>query len=209
MATYGQLCAKIADDLARPGYADQIRAAVQAAIAFYEAEPFAWSEKILTLPGAADSDTIALVTVTQTLPVRKVRSVRLLSPQLWSLRPAHTDWIEARQDGSIKGDPTHYAWAGFDTLRLYPIPHRDYVLRLLADCDQPPLTADGDANFWTTEGFELIRAHAKADLLANLIRGGAGREEATTCLAQAALHLSRLKGKLVARLPHVLRGDAF
>lgn len=207
MATFGDLCNKIVDDLARPNLAGQVRDAVQAAIRFYEAEPFAWSQQVLTVQGAADSDILALVTPEQPLPVRKVRAARLVSPQLWLLRPAHMDWIEARQDGSVRGDPTHYAWLGFDTLRLYPQPHRDFTLRITADCDQPPLQADGDSNFWTTEGFELIRATAKADVLANVIRGAAGREEAASCLTQAAMHLARLKAKMARRLPGVLRGD--
>lgn len=207
MATFGELCNKIADDLARPNLMPQVRDAVRAAIRFYESEPFAWSQQVLTVQGAADSDILALVTPEQPLPVRKVRAARLVAPQLWLLRPTHNDWIEQRQDGSVKGDPTHYAWLGLDTLRLYPQPHRAFTLRITADCDQPPLVAEGDSNVWTTEGFELIRAHAKADLLANVIRGAAGREEAASCLTQAALHLNRLKAKVARRLPGILPGD--
>lgn len=202
MATFGTLCAKIADDLARPGLLSQIRDAVHAAIAFYESEPFAWSRQTITAIGAADDDALPLPS-----GVRQVRSVRLVAPQLWALRQAPADWIEARQDGNIKGDPTHYAWAGQDALRLYPIPHRVCTLRLLVDCDQPPLLEDGDANLWTSEGFELIRAHARADVLANVIRGAAGREEGMASFQQAALHLSRLKLKLQRRGTGLLRGD--
>lgn len=202
MATLGALCNKIADDLARPNLLPQVRDAVQAAISFYESEPFAWSQRTLVVPGAAGDDALPLPS-----GVRQVRTARLVQPQLWALRAADAAWIEARQDGSIQGDPTHYTWAGQDALRLYPIPHRAFTLRLLADCDQPPLTEDGDSNLWTTEGFDLIRQHTAADVLANVIRGAAGREEAMARFQQAALHLSRLKLKLARRTTGRLRGD--
>lgn len=207
MATYGDLVSTIVDDLSRPNLETQVRAAIKSAIRFYEAEPFSWSQQALTYQGVAGDDTMFLVTPTQPLRVRKIRSMRLMQPQLWLLRPTTMEWIEQRQDGTIVGDPTHYAWLGLSEVRFYPTPHRAFTLRVVADTDQKALVADGDSNFWTDEGFDLIRAHAKADVLANTIRGEAGRAEAAACMAQAALHLDRLKAKMARRTPGVLRGD--
>lgn len=141
-----------------------IQNAIQSAIAKWEREPFYFNEYYDTaffttvssteFYGVAAAPAIATVVNIERLHI-------LIASRRYSLVPRR--WVYL-QDVSISpsttGKPTDYAYFA-SQIRLYPIPDGAYPVTITGTKQFTALSADGDANVWTQDGYDLIRAEAK------------------------------------------------
>lgn len=98
-------------------------------------------------------------------------------------------WIEDnRHNVSYQAEPEKFAAQG-TLLRIWPVPDDAYELMLTYHYDLTSVSvsaSDAATNAWMTDGFELIKSRAKADVLENYVRG----QEAAL---EASLHRNREK----------------
>lgn len=163
---YGTMQNRIADEIARTDLGAQIRDAIQSAIRLHESERFWFNESEATASTVAGqagyavpSDFLEADDLTLTV-----------SGNRYPLVPRGYDWLrQVSVTEASRGRPG--SWAIYaDQLWLYPVPDGAYTLTLSYLKRLAALSASGDTNAWMTHGEELIRARAKADLFANVIR---------------------------------------
>lgn len=178
-ATYIQLQTRIADeigdrsDLLAPLLSTNanspIKRAIASAIAKWERERFYFNE-------VYNSATPLFTTVAgQELYTSSDAAGIASAPEIDELRAllsgsrvvlTRRDWNELEDwsaNPSQRGQP--YDWAYFgQQIRLYPIPDGAYQIAASRMQRLTSLSADGDANVWTQDGFDLIRCEAIAVL---------------------------------------------
>ena len=168
---YGSLVTRIRTDLNRGSAHDnRIRQAIIDAIRFYRSTRLGWNQKRAeTL--VQDGDEFV------DLPPDWIEIDQLVLEEDNTRDPLIErtyDWIEERRrTRDLSGRPTDYAIQARQ-LRLYPPADQSYslVMSLLYELRDVSLSAsDGTTNAWMTEGEELIRKHAFADLLVYYIAG--------------------------------------
>lgn len=195
--TYGDLQTRIADELARSDLTAQIRLAIQSAIRHHERERFYFNEAVATfatVPGQAWYGAADLAVIPD---IVEIDSLRLTAgASVYTLTRRTLDAIEdADAAPAVQADPTDYIYYR-QQLRLWPTPAQARLVTLAYVQRLAALSADGDTNAWTGEADELIRARAKADLYANVIRD---LQEAAPMRALEAEALARLRGETVQR----------
>lgn len=160
MSTYGIMQDRIADELHRTDLTSQIQLAIISAIQHYESKQFWFNETRATASTIADQEYYEL-------PLDFVEMVSLKltdNGNIHTLTERTYEYIEnAMTNTSYTGEPTDFAMYG-DLLRLYPIPDAVYTLTISYKKTLADLSATADTNAWMTNGEELIRARAKADL---------------------------------------------
>lgn len=161
----GSMVARIRSDLNRGSAHDsRIKQAIVDAIRFYRSYRLGWNQKrVETLIQEADEFV--------DLPDDWLEVDQLVLEDDNSLDPLNErtyDWIDERfRDRNLSGRPTDYAIQNRQ-LRLYPPADQSYslVMSLLYELRDVSISAsDGATNAWMSEGEELIRKHAFADLL--------------------------------------------
>jgi len=183
--TYLTLQQNIADELGdrqdllsplsdRPLASSPIKNAIQAAIAKWEREPFYFNE-------IYSADLFSTVTG-QELYTTSGGGSNLLgtSPDLLRLHikisgnryPITLRSWQYLEDTSanptVTGQPFDYAYLA-TTMRLYPIPDGVYPITISGTQRFAPLVSPGDANAWTKDAFDLIRAEAKLYLAREIL----------------------------------------
>ena len=163
---FGTMQNRIADELARTDLTAQIQSAIRSAIAFHESERFWFNEGESTASTVAGTQAYAvpsdfLEADALTVTVSGTRAPVTLRPWAWMRAVSVTT--------TSRGRPTDWSYYA-DQLWLYPVPDNVYTLTLSYLKRLPALAASGDANAWMTEGEELIRSRAKADLFAHVLR---------------------------------------
>lgn len=188
MPSLGTLKARILNELKRPSLTAEVAASVSDAIAFYSTTRF-WFNEILD-----ESVTTEASTASYAIPAnfrRLLRAEITISGQRNQLCGT-MGWDEYRDltaSGANTGQPTDLCFYGTN-LYPYPIPNDAWLLSLSYCSSLGDLANDAASNAWTVEAEPLIRARAKYDLLANVIRDMTGEVER----AQAVEHewLARL-----------------
>jgi len=166
MSTYGELTAKILDDLDRDDITSQAQDAIQAAIA--EFTPRAWwflearataqtvdGQEFFPLPDDYESELMLSIDYgNNNVPM----SERTMA------------WMEGVQsDSSRTGRPTDYCiWD--EQLRFYPVPDGAYTLTMSYRRQLPKMETSSASCAWSTEAFELIRRRAEVDLADTYLR---------------------------------------
>lgn len=176
MSTYGTMVERIESELVREDLSAQIRTAIKSAVAFYESKRFYFNEGRATLTTEAEREYYGLP-----LNFQKPEALSIeRSSNYWRPLTLRTwAWIEEKPRYNLSfSAPVDYAvFAG--QLRLYPIPDAAYRIELGYTKSLPAFSADDDSNAWFTDGEEIVRLHAKADLLLNVIRGPEAIQEAS------------------------------
>lgn len=189
--TLGDLKARIADELDRSELTSQIALAIDDAITEAASNRFWFNEvRGLEIPLYAGqeyyySDDYAALT--------EIDSVYLtIGSQRRNMYPVNSLDIDQWRDGTAaSGEP--YRWARYGTnLRVYPTPSINYSLFVDGVTRFAALPDDAQSNAWTNEGEKLVRAIAKRELLANVIRDF---EEATAQQQLVTNALNELLGK--------------
>lgn len=170
MTTYGTMQTRIADEVTRTDLTSQIQNSIQTAIKKYEREEFYFNVTtgtFLTVAGqeyygsAANSDipNIARL-ISATIDIGGEESL---------LEIVGYEEIERLSDGSSRADPDKVAYYT-QRVRLCPIPSAVRTITLTYVDRFTELSAAGDTNAWMTDGEEMIRTCAKADLFNHVIR---------------------------------------
>ena len=172
--TLGDLKARIADEIARADLTSQIALAIDDAIDEAASHRF-WFNEVRgvffpLVPGQeyyASEDIDAMVEIDD-LWIS-------VNGQRRNLRPVSDAEIDCWSNGTPpQGEPYCYSRNG-NSLRFHPIPQQAYVLSFDGSTKFTPFQDDTDWNAWTTQGERYVRALAKRNLYANVIRD---REEA-------------------------------
>lgn len=201
MASYLDMQTRIADELDRSDLTAQIKKAILSAVAHYERKSFYFSETSFTFStvagqeyyGTADAAAIA------TSP-----SIERLNGTFNGLRMALTkrtfDYIDGISliPSTSRSQPFDWAYRA-EQIRLYPIPDNVYVLTAFNVPRLTALSADGDSNAWTNDAEELIRTHAKLDLIENVIKASDMEAEVITLRARERMALNALFSESASR----------
>ena len=167
MTDFGTLTTEVLDDLKRSDLTAQAQTKIKSAIKYYERRKFWFLEQRSTttlvdgqeyygLPADFRDESSLVITVNNwTYPLNK-RTYEIL--EAWFVKSA-----------TFTGYPTDYAIYD-EQLRLYPIPNGAHVMTLSYYKQLATLSAATDANAWTSEGAELIKARAEKVLYAQTIR---------------------------------------
>lgn len=192
MATWGNMKARIADELARTDLTDQIAAAMKSAVRHYRwAERFWFHEVVSTFTTTAsqseytDANTSYILLYAPGFDAVTVTDGTDVTPLI---RKTHAEILDMDTDSSYTGKPVYYDIYR-DRLRLFPTPDDTYTIsvhfkknwisqgfRTFPYAGVPPTGIDDTSpddlaeGFWTTEAEELIRSRAKVDLFENVIR---------------------------------------
>lgn len=168
---YGSMVSRIRTDLNRGSAHDnRIRQAIIDALRFYRASRFGWNQKRAETLIQNGDEFLDLPPDWIEVDFLSLEDDNTRDP----LNERTYDWIEERtRSRDQTGRPTDYAIQNRQ-LRFYPAPDRSYslVMSLLYELQNVSISAsDGATNAWMSEGEELIRKHAMADLLVNYIKG--------------------------------------
>ena len=88
-------------------------------------------------------------------------------------------WIDENKEWSQYRSRPYVVAVQADQFRVYPIPDgQTYSILITYTYELPKPSSDTDTSAWFTDGEELIRTHAKSDLLENSIRGESAFMEA-------------------------------
>lgn len=167
--TLGDLKARIADELARADLSAQIALAISDAIDEASTHRFWFNEvRGMTFPLAAGQSFYASADIDAMTEIDDLYLV--INGQRRNLRPANDSDVDWLEDGTgPTGEP--YLWSRYGNgLRFYPTPRQSYSVTIDGSTRGLPFANDLDSNFWTLTGERMIRALAKRDLLANVIR---------------------------------------
>jgi hypothetical protein len=181
--TYGQLQARIADEVLGSPTATQIQQAIADAIATFEGMQF-WFSDVRYYGSTGSSSNLQAVQGQEVyggldLPslagMPQIKNVQVIAfNNRYSLNPRTVKWIDdASVSQTWQGLPTDLANSGGVGFRLYPVPNANYPLILDATIRFPPLSADTDFNAWTNRAEGLIRQEAKRLLFTNITRNSA------------------------------------
>lgn len=178
--TYGQLQARVKNEVLGSPTPTDIQNAIGDAIQEYERETF-WFNTSRYFGDIAGSGS-DLSTVQgkefysyQDLPLLinapHISKILVLAySNRYPLFNRTNQWIDDQSLSSTwRGMPTDWSWIG-GSVRLFPVPDAVYPLILDATIRFAPLTNDADYNCWTNEAERLIRIEAKRLLFRDIIR---------------------------------------
>ncbi len=170
--TLADMRTRIMDELQRTDLAGQINNAITEAADYFRRDAFFRND-------AQDSSTTTVAGTSVYAAPADVVEIRQLaitvSNTKYPLRLRSWEYINAEDSNAaapVQGPPVEYAVnlpASGMSIRLFPTPNGAY--RLQYDYIQiiPAPALDGDSNFWTMEGREMVRAYAKYLLRMNLL----------------------------------------
>lgn len=199
MANYGDLKARIADELADSTISSQIILAIDTAIKHYERKEFYFNTKtgtFSTVVGqewygtAANADIpnlVKIISMTRTVQGYK-RPIDIVP---------FTE-IDKWQDNAATGDPEAAAYFN-KQIRLYPLPNSVVTVTMAYVYRLDALDADADENAWTSDAEELIRQKAKAIVAADVLRD-ADIYQAATEMERIAYNALRSESRRSVRL---------
>lgn len=155
------MIARINDELGIPVIAPRIPNAIQAALRFYEAERFWFTEGESTASTVVGQQNYAVPTDYLEGDMMTVTDDDLR----YRLKRRPWTWYRAKLiDPDFKARPDDWAYYA-DQFWLYPIPDKVYTLTLSYLQRLTVPTSYTDTTDWFTHGEELIRSRAKYDLL--------------------------------------------
>jgi hypothetical protein len=171
LATFGEVVAKIREDLNRGSDADsRIKRAIADAIYFYRAKRVGFNIKRAYAVVTSGNEYVSLPTDWIEADFLQLQD----GTRREKLEEVTYDWIEDQHvDENERGEPYKYA-IQHRTLRLYPSPDRSYTLMFSFHYELKDVSvsaSDGATNAWLTEGEQLIRKHAMAEMYVNYIGG--------------------------------------
>ncbi len=197
-STYGDMKARIADELKRSDLTTQIEQQIQSAIAQYDTVSFFFNELAYGTFSTVASQEVytSAVIPTDIVAIDALTVIYGSTRQIVRRRP--WAWLEQWQPGtSTGGPPTDYAYYG-QAIRLYPIPTTVMTLNIAYLQAVAAPTADADVGPWMNEAEELIRSSAKRRLFQHVIEDEAAlqlmRAAETEALSDLTSQTARLVG---------------
>ncbi len=186
ITNYGQMQSTIAYEIGdRSDLTSQIKLAIQTAIAKHERTRFYFNEVndingFSTVSGQEYYSASDYALIGSMVHIDKIHA--LVSNNRYTLEPRTWQYIEDYAvNPTVQAPPTgisDYAYYA-ETLRFYPIPDGAYPITLSGTKRFAALVNDNDTNVWTCDAEALIRAEAKLDIYANILKkdGDAQRQK--------------------------------
>lgn len=188
MANLGVMMADIRREMRRSTMDTQIKSAIIAAVDYWKDKRFRWNESTFTFSLASaqyeysstDSASIGYLTEIDDLKLS-------VSNEEWHPDKRTIAYVAGLYDANISGDPSDYAFYRA-RIRFYPIPSRTLTATVLGvmellDTNQSSSfqrlsrtisdiasVPDSYTTAWFTDGYELIKSHAKGYLYKNMLR---------------------------------------
>lgn len=212
MATFAEIVTKVAGDLKISTLNDEIKAAINEAIDFYDSERFWFNGNKRDLSfstvasqeyyGSADNVLIPrLVTIDG---VRIIEGSNASATTGYRLSPFESEQMSIPV---VSGRPVAYSF--FDQqFRLYPVPSAVYTVRVVGFYTLPELSADADTNVWTTYASELLRKSAKRRVEMDILKDSDGAS-VTAAGEAAALNELRLRSIMMAGADRIIPQSMF
>lgn len=172
MATFGEIIAQVANDLARTNINSEIGDEVNNAIRFYDTKRVWFNERrdiTFSTVAAQEEYTSADNAYIDDLIKIDGMFTTLGSGDKWIMTPMDAVWRESLTPPNDPGRPTHYTYIN-RVLRLWPVPDAVYTVRVMGWYRLAALSADSDTNIWTQEASDLLRLSAKRRVLANVVQ---------------------------------------
>jgi len=174
MSDYLTMQTRIQDELKRGNLSSQIQNAIISALRFYKRHKFRFNVARATADTTADIEYYGLPDDFIELDTMVLQEGQEL---VFMTERSHY-WIDQEKGWADYRDRPRVYSVQADEFRLYPIPDGVYELTLTYHYELPEPSADTDTSSWFTDGEELIRTHAKVDILENIIRGPESLQEA-------------------------------
>lgn len=201
MASYLDMQTRIANELDRSNLSAEIKKAILSAVAHYERKTFYFSETSFTFAtvagqeyyGTADAAAIA----TSPNIERLNAAYNGLRVELTKRPFSYINRISVVGTTS-RAQPSDWSYRA-KQIRLYPIPDAVYTLTAFSVPRLTALSADGDTNAWTEDAEELIRTHAKIDLIENVIKPSDMEAEVITLRSRERIALNALFAENASR----------
>lgn len=196
MTTLAVMKARIADDLARSDLTTQIATAISDAIEFYKPQRFFFNEtrssSFVTIAATSTYTSSSDADIGLWMDLDGVYLVDSSGYMDEMERFLPTD-MELLLDASApSGEPWAYTYFE-QSFRLYPIPDAVYTVRPVGLIEKAAPATDGEANnVWMVHAYQLIKAHAMADLYTNVIRQN---DKASGQYQREEMELNRLRLK--------------
>lgn len=190
MSTYGEMQSRIADELNRTGLTTQIQRAILSALQFYRGTSFRWNQARATTTLTADIEYYGLPT--DFVDMGNAVLVDGNSREVMLERSHH--WIDNEKVSTNYTGRPYVIAVQADQFRVFPTPSLstyEVILTYVRELELP--TESLSTSDWFTLGEELIRLHAKVDLLQNVIRGQESFAEATQLIQRESALLFQLK----------------
>ena len=193
MATFGDIIALVADDLARTNLNSQIGNEINAAIREFDTKRVWFNETrdltFNTVAAQAEYTTADNSNIPNLIRIDGMFST-LNSNDKWLLKPmdkAQREWLTPPND---PGRPTWYTFTN-KVLTLWPVPDAVYQIRVMGWYRLAALSIDTDTNIWTEEASDLLRHSARRRLLTNVVQDAEGAAIAQTSEAAAWAAIER------------------
>ena len=200
MATYGDLQTRIADELDRSDLTSQIQKSILTAVAYYERQPFWFTESSFTFSTVAGQE---LYGSSDAAAIATAPTIERLNGNFFGLRTPMIKhpWEYIDNISTLttsRATPRDWAYRAYQ-IRVYPIPDRAYTITAYYTPRLTTVSSNSDSNAWTNDAEALIRSRAKIDLIANVIRGPDMVEELTVLRAQEQEELNALRMETTRR----------
>lgn len=178
LPTFGDMQARIADELDRSDLTVQIKRAIVSAVRHYARRRFWFTESSFTFSTVAGQRVYSEADAPE---IAATPSIEVINGDFFNTRiPLHKQsfkYVDRKTSQTLsRGQPEDWAYYSRQ-IWLYPVPDRAYTLTAFHIPTLTELSNDTDSNAWTSDAEELIRTHAKIDLMRNVIRGPEMGEE--------------------------------
>lgn len=139
-----------------------VQNAIQSAIAKWERTPFYFNETynaslFSTANGTELYTSVSAAAIATLANIHRLHIAGTTRYPLIRLSPSEMDDMATT---STAARPTHFSYFA-STIRFYPIPDAIYAIAASYTARLSALSADADANAWTQDAFDLIKAEAK------------------------------------------------
>jgi hypothetical protein len=178
--TYGQLQARIANEVLGSPTTTDIQNAISDAILEYERESFDFNQMryfgdvtgsgsdLATVEGQEFYSAADLPALVNYPHISKI--LVLAFANRYPLISQSIGWIDDQSISTTwQGLPTDWSWQA-GAIRLYPVPNGGYPLIINATIRFAPLVNSSDYSVWTNRAEKLIRTEAKRLLFRDIIR---------------------------------------
>lgn len=192
MAGLATVVSRIQDDLNRGSdFAARIRQAITDAIFYHRAMRFGWNQKRKTFTVSSEYTSLTANWIEIDSLVLQTNGDELLPlcEKPWGVIE---NW---QRDADETDEPTHFA-IQYRQLRLWERPDQTYSVEMAYVYDLTPVGGSLSESFstaWLNEGEQMIRLHAKGDVLINYIDGPEAIEKGGLCIQQSREIMKQLK----------------
>lgn len=161
MTTYITMIERIENEIDDDDLRDEIKSAIQSAIAHYSRKRFFFNQVQFDFTMVADDEFFDSTDDSEIPNILAIDSMYITSGGIrYPLNPLSNSIIDDAQDGQVKARPENWAYVR-KNIRVYPISDGSYTATVEAWSRLGALVEDDDTNAWMTDGEELIRQRAK------------------------------------------------